>query len=53
MCLARSSGLNLRFLLPTIDEPYRILLHAFRIGSPPARDDAPPEHQAELAAMDR
>lgn len=30
-----------------------ILLHALRIGSPPAWDDAPPEHQAELAAMDR
>jgi hypothetical protein len=30
-----------------------ILLHAIRIGSPPAWDDAPPEHQAELAAMDR
>jgi hypothetical protein len=30
-----------------------ILLHALRIGSPPAWADAPPEHQAELAAMDR
>jgi len=30
-----------------------ILLHALRIGSPPTWDDAPPEHQAELAAMDR
>lgn len=30
-----------------------ILLHALRIGSPPAWDDAPPEHQVELAAMDR
>jgi len=30
-----------------------ILLHALQIGSPPAWDDAPPEHQAELAAMDR
>jgi predicted transcriptional regulator len=30
-----------------------ILLHALRIGSPPSWDDAPPEHQAELAAMDR
>lgn len=30
-----------------------ILLHALRIGSPPAWDDAPPEHQAEMAAMDR
>jgi hypothetical protein len=30
-----------------------ILLHALRIGSPPAWDDAPPEYQAELAAMDR
>src|SRR5262245_57988820 len=30
-----------------------ILLHALRIGSPPAWNDAPPEHQAELAAMDR
>ena len=28
-----------------------ILLHALRIGSPPARDEAPPEHQAELAAL--
>ncbi len=31
----------------------QILLHALRIGSPPAWDDAPPEHQAEQAAMDR
>jgi hypothetical protein len=30
-----------------------ILLHALRIGSPPSWDDAPPEHQTELAAMDR
>ena len=30
-----------------------ILLHALRIGSPPAWDDAPPELQADLAAMDR
>lgn len=30
-----------------------ILLHALRIGSPPVWDDAPPEHQAELAALDR
>lgn len=30
-----------------------ILLHALRIGSPPDWNDAPPEHQAELAAMDR
>lgn len=30
-----------------------ILLHALRIGSPPTWDDAPPEHQAELSAMDR
>jgi hypothetical protein len=30
-----------------------ILLHALRIGSPPAWDDAPPEHQVVLAAMDR
>ena len=30
-----------------------ILLHALRIGSPPAWNDAPPEYQVELAAMDR
>jgi hypothetical protein len=30
-----------------------ILLHALRIGSPPAWGNAPPEHQAELEALDR
>lgn len=30
-----------------------VLLHALRIGSPPSWDDAPPELQPELAAMDR
>lgn len=30
-----------------------VLLHALRIGSPPSWEDAPPELQPELAAMDR
>ncbi len=30
-----------------------VLLHTLQVGSPPAWDDAPPELQAELAALDR
>ncbi len=29
-----------------------VILHALRVGSPPAWDDAPPEFQTDLAAMD-
>jgi hypothetical protein len=30
-----------------------VLLHAVRVGSPPAWDDVPPEFQTELTQMDR
>ncbi len=30
-----------------------VALHALRIGSPPAWDDAPPEFQLDLAALDK
>ena len=30
-----------------------VILHALRVGSPPAWEDAPSEFQADLAAMDR
>ena len=30
-----------------------VMLHALRLGSPPDWNDAPPELQADLAAMDR
>ena len=30
-----------------------VALHALRLGSPPAWDDAPPELQIDLAALDR
>ena len=30
-----------------------VMLHALRVGSPPAWDDAPAEFQADLAVMDR
>src|SRR5258708_26037561 len=30
-----------------------VLLHAVRVGSPPAWEDVPPEYQSDLAEMDR
>jgi len=30
-----------------------VMLHALQMGSPPIWDDAPPEFQVDLAAMDR
>jgi len=30
-----------------------VLLHAVRVGSPPAWEDVPPEYQSDLAQMDR
>ncbi|MBI3760638.1 MAG: hypothetical protein HY260_02075 [Chloroflexi bacterium] len=30
-----------------------VMLHALRVGSPPAWDDVPAEYQADLAAMDK
>jgi hypothetical protein len=30
-----------------------VLLHAVRVGSPPTREDVPPEYQSDLAQMDR
>src|SRR5829696_1531493 len=30
-----------------------VMLHALNVGSPPAWDDAPPEFQVDLAALDR
>lgn len=30
-----------------------VILHALRVGSPPAWDDAPSEFQADLASMDK
>ena len=29
-----------------------VMLHTLQVGSPPTWDDAPPEYQAELAALD-
>jgi hypothetical protein len=30
-----------------------VALHALRVGSPPAWDDVPPEHQLDLAALEK
>ena len=30
-----------------------VVLHALRLGSPPAWDDVPPEHQIDLAALEK
>jgi len=30
-----------------------VVLHALRLGSPPAWEDVPPEHQLELAALEK
>ena len=42
-----------RTALATKQPLQEVALHALRLGSPPAWDDAPPELQIDLAALDR
>jgi hypothetical protein len=42
-----------RTALATKQPLEEVVLHALNLGSPPAWDDAPPEFQLDLAALDR